>query len=167
MIRSGNTVLFRVLEGDNVIDDVVGANLPNVGLTTTEIPTGLGVINRPSGLYMEGMEYSLTVRAGVPQIENMKRPGEIYHVISFVRDYVDKRGRTIPAGTKAFMTGLFKSAAAVPIKPNEPPEMEMTFEAIRYRLTYEGRETTLIDKIAEIWRVGGVDYVAPYRNKLI
>lgn len=167
MIRSGNTVMFRVTENDIVIDDIVGANLPNIGLATMEIPTGLGVINRPSGLYLEGMEYSLTARSGAHQIEAMKRPGELQHVISFVRDYVDRRGITIPAGTKAFLTGLFKSAASIPVKLNEAPEIEMTFEALRYRLLHEGRETMLIDKIAEIWRVDGVDYVAPYRNKLI
>ena len=167
MIRSGNTVMFRVLENDAVVDDVVAVGLPNVAMVTTEFPTGLGVINRPSGVYMEGMEYSLTVRGGTREIERMKRPGEINHTISFVRDYVDRKGQTIPAGTKVFITGYFKSAASMTVRPNEPSEMEMTFEAIRYRNTYEGREITLIDKIAEIWRVDGVDYVAPYKNKLI
>jgi len=76
------------------------------------------------------------------------------------------QGRMQELPMVTLMTVLFKEYQLGSFKPNDPVKFETPFSALYVQQKIDGREVFLLDCLANIFRVGGVDQLAKYRANL-
>lgn len=161
MMRSGNVINHKVLIGNIEVDDVVNITLPNIEQQTVELNGAgiMGTISMPTTSQIGSMELSIAYRSVSKSVLRLHKPGNQNIEIRFVKDYMDRNGQMLPQGSKVFATGVYKTSEGGTIENNGAIEGSVTYELLRYRVIVDGVEVILIDKLANIYRVDGVDYM--------
>lgn len=161
MMRSGNVINHRVLVGNTEVDDVTSITLPNLEQQTVDLNGAgiMGTISMPTTGQIGSLELSIAYRSLSRSVLRLQRPGNQNIEVRFVKDYMDRNGQMLPQGAKVFATGVLKSSEGGNIENNGAIEGSVTYEVLRYRVIVDGVETLLIDKLNNIYRVDGVDYM--------
>ncbi|MCR4442144.1 MAG: phage major tail tube protein [Peptococcaceae bacterium] len=161
MMRSGNIINHRVLVNDIEVDDVINIQLPNIEQQTVEMNGAgiMGTIAMPTTGQFGSLELSISYKSVSRSVLRLQKPGNQNIEIRFVKDYMDSNGQMLPQGSKVFATGVMKSSEGGTIENNGSIEGSVTYEIWRYRVVVDGVEILLIDKLANIFRVDGVDYM--------
>ena len=75
-------------------------------------------------------------------------------------------GSMIPASSKVFITGVNKKYDPGKIENQTTMDGSIEFEVLRYRQIIDGKETLLIDKLNNIFKINGIDYMEKVRAAL-
>ena len=86
--------------------------------------------------------------------------------IRWVYTAVKADGASKDVGCKAFIRGIPNKIPGIELKVGESSENEVTFMVSRYNLFVDGEEMILIDRLANIARIGGKDYAAEINSLL-
>ena len=131
--------------------------MPTVSYLTADFPA-MGTMSLPSRGQIESMELSVTKggvdlglgRMAMMQAANME--------LRWVQDVMQADGLTRPEGCKAFLRVISKSIPGLAVASGSLSSNDLTYEVFRYQLFAGGEELWLIDRLAQIMRVLGVDY---------
>lgn len=136
--------------------------LPEISFMTADIQA-MGEMSIPLSNAIEDMEMSIT-KVGVDK--NMTRltaPGKKNIEIRWVQDLIKSDGTVRPQGCKAFL-----SVSPVTLHPGASLEIgsssdnDLTFKVFRYKLVVDGEEILLVDRLAHVLKVNGMDYSRKY-----
>jgi len=160
MMRAGNVIQHNVLVDNEALDDVTGFELPSIEISTSELSGAgiMGTISMPTTGQLGALELTISYRSNIGK-SRLVKPGIRNIEIRLAQDYMTPEGAMLPKGSKIFCTGLFKSSQGGSVENNNPTEGNAVYEVIRYRHIVDGVETLLIDKLAGIYKVNGVDYM--------
>ncbi len=166
MIVSGSIIAQKLLSDGIEIDDNVSCQLPSIEKATAEI-TGAGImgtIDMPMTGQFNSMVFTVNMRSINKNSTTLMKPGIQRLEVRFLRDVMLPDGSMIP--TKIFITGVNKKYDPGKIENASTMDGSMEFEVLRYRQVIDGVETLLIDKLAYILKINGIDYMSNIRAAL-
>ena len=140
--------------------------LPEVTFMTAEVKA-MGTMSIPLTNAIEDMEFAIN-KVGVDK--NMTRlttPGKKKIEVRWVHDVIKSDGTTKEEGCKAFI-----DCAPITLHPGASLEIgsssenDLTYKVTRYKLVVNGEEILLVDRLAHIIKVNGVDYSRKYDSLL-
>lgn len=79
--------------------------------------------------------------------------------LRFVQQVIDADGKAGNKGCKAFIKGIPTAIPGGSIKPGESISSAVPYVVTRYQLFVDGSELCLIDRLAGIVRINGIDYM--------
>lgn len=153
----GPVVADTFYVNNNLAARDVSITLPEITPATASVKA-MGNLNLPIWQNIENMEMAVT-KVGVDVgLRNMICPVPLNLEARWAQTVTDAEGNTRNAGCKAFVKGIPNKIPGVGVSVGEASENECTFTVTRYQLFVDGAEMFLVDKLAGIIRINGVDY---------
>lgn len=156
------------VDGNNFLGKVEEATLADIGFKTSEFSAlGMaGTVEFASG--MEMMEMTVTLHAYHADAIKLIGDPNATHRLQ-MRSSVDEHtsvGRTAqtPYVINAMVSA--KKIAGGAFKAHEAVKQEITFSVYYFKMEENGVPVIEYDALANIYKVGGVDKLATYRNNL-
>lgn len=163
----GATGGMKVLANGTELSNVTSVSLPEIELSSEEVSGGgiLGSVAMPAPGQFGAMTTTVSLRAAGADKK--------YLLAATVDLEIRLGANTRASDGMLYVTGTRIYARGNPIKmANGSGEIGKTrdesvdFSTTRYREVVEGEETLLIDQIAGVYRVGGVDMLAGIHSAL-
>ena len=161
----GSVVANTFYLDNTLVAKDVEMTLPEVAFIMAEVDA-MGTMSIPVWQRVENMELTIT-KIGVdsgftkmvtPKIQNCEA--------RFVQNVTDANGNTTPKGCKAFIKCIPTKIPGIALTVGEGSSNEFAATVTRYQLFVDGEELFLIDRLAGIVRVNGVDYTKEMNNLL-
>lgn len=162
---SGPIVADSVYSNNVLVARDVAFTLPEVTPTTVDLPA-MGTLSMPIWQLLENMEASITKVGTDKGLLNLIKPNMKPIELRWVQTVTDANGGNKNVGCKAFLTGIPNKLPGIGGEVGSPSENETTFSVTRYGLFVDGEEMWLIDRLAGICRIGGVDYAGDISSML-
>lgn len=132
-------------------------NLPDINPMTVDVQA-TGTLTMPIWELLENLEMSF-VKIGVDLgFKDSLRPGVSSVEARFTQTQTDANGKNKTIMCKAFCTGMTSSIPGISVEVGSASENEIPFYLTRYLLFIDGKEAILVDKLAGIVRINGVNY---------
>ena len=154
---NGAVVADTVYVENKLVARDVSITLPEVTPMMVDVEA-TGTMSLPLWQRLENLEYSITKIGFDMGLASMLATKSTQIEVRFVQDVTDANGATRQVGCKAFLKGVASSIPGFELTPGEASENEITYSALRYNLFIDGKEICLIDRLASIVRINGVDY---------
>jgi P2 family phage contractile tail tube protein len=167
-VISGSVIADKLLSDGMEIGDHVSCQLPSIEKATAEMKGAgiMGTIDMPMTGQFNSMVFVINTRSINKNSVELIKPGPQRLELRFLRDVLQSDGTMIPQGTKIFITGINKKYDPGKVERATTMDGSTEFEVLRYRQVIEGRETLLIDKLANVFKVNGKDYMSEIRAAL-
>lgn len=143
----------------------VAITLPEITPTTASVQA-MGTLDLPIWQNIENMELAVTKIGVDTGMSQMIKPEPLNMEARWVQTVTDANGSTKNVGCKAFVKGIPNKIPGVGVSIGETSENECTFAVTRYQLIVDGAEMFLVDRLAGIIKINGVDYAASLNNLL-
>lgn len=158
----------RLLCDGRVCEDVTKVGLPTITHPTTTISAaGMAVdVDMPNTTHLEAMELSITHNNGV-NCQYLSEPGKHSIELRTARqNYTTAKGEIGHASFKVRAVGVVKETQKGDIETGSPYGSTVKYSLLRYEEELDGEIVTLIDAMANIIKVNGIDYTSPVENLL-
>lgn len=167
-IISGSVVAHKLIADGNEVYDNVSCQLPSIEKATAEMKGAgiMGTIDMPMTGQFNSMVFTINTRSINKNSAELIKPGPQRLELRFLRDVMLPDGSMIPQGTKIFITGVNKKYDPGKVELATTMDGSIEYEVLRYRQVVDGRETLLIDKLANVFKVNGTDYMRQIRAAL-
>ncbi len=140
-------------------------SLPEIAAATADIQA-MGTMSLPIWQMLEDMELAIT-KIGVDKgLSKMIKPESLALELRWAQTDIDANAVTKNVGCKAFIKAIPKVIPSIELTVGEATENEVTMTVTRYQLFVDGKELWLIDRLAGIVRIDGVDYSSGVNNLL-
>lgn len=159
----------KLLDEGVEISTVTKVTLPAVEVTTTTINASgmLGPMDVPNTNQLGAMTYAFEYSGNSPEAERLHRPGTHSQELRLVEDVFDRvEQKNRLQGVKYRFRGMHTSTSLGDAEKGAAATNSVTYQCIRYEKYVEGELKILVDKIAGIYQVDGVDYAADVRAML-
>ncbi|MBO5187232.1 MAG: phage major tail tube protein [Prevotella sp.] len=159
---------IRVLDNENVIEDVQSMELPEIAFTTTEVDSSgmVAAIDVPSMTHIDAMEYSIEHNNGL-NCNLLSSPGKHFTELRIARQaFNSAKGEMELESIKHRMTGVLKSSKGGSVEQKNPLGTTETYSVLRYEKEVNGEIVILIDVTAGILKVNGKDYTSDIESLL-
>lgn len=136
----------------------VTLTLPEVTHVLATVQTALGEMEVPLYGLIESMEATIQkigVDMGLARLCQLKNKTLEYR---WAQQVTKTNGEVAVEGCKAFLRFIPKSIPAIEVNPGDSIELDVPGSVTRYQLFCNGAEMLLVDKLAGILRINGVDY---------
>lgn len=135
--------------------------LPEVTHVLATIKTALGEHEVPLYGLIESMESTIKKIGADYGLASMLAMRQQTYEFRWAQQVSKTDGTNETQGCKAFIRGIPKVAVpSIEVSVGEAVELEIPLSVSRYQLFVNGKELCLIDKIAGICRIDGVDYAS-------
>ncbi len=140
--------------------------LPEITFMTADF-NSMGEMSIPLINAIEDMEATITKIGVDDNMTKLTAPGKKDLEIRWVQDRIQSDASIIPEGCKAHLI-----ASPVTLHPGASLELgsatenEITYKVFRYNLFVNNQEVLLVDRIAHVLKVNGVDYSTSYDSLL-
>ena len=142
---------------DKLAAQDVSVTLPAVNFLTTEV-NAMGSMDVVLAGLVEAMEATIT-KVGIDLgLGRMLTPTKHSYEFRWAQNVLKSDGTSAPEGCKAFITGVPKGIPGFGLEVGSNIEGDVALSVSRYQLYVNGKEICLIDKVAQICRINGVDY---------
>lgn len=157
MDKNGAIVADRVYSDGVLVAEDVSITLPEVTQQTTEVIFG-GTNEIPITGWTDAMEATITkigIDMGLTQLLRLQSQSI---ECRFVQDTLAPDGTITPKGYKAFLRCIPKGIPGLSVEPGNNSENEVALSVTRYEMMIDNKRAWLIDKLNNIFEVGGTDY---------
>lgn len=141
--------------------------LPEITHVTATVKAALGEHEVPLLGLIESMEATIQkigVDLGLSKALTMEAKTFEFR---WAQQVTQASGDNKVEGCKAFIRGIPKVAApSIELNPGDSVEMDIPLSVTRYQLFADGNELLLVDKLAGICKINGVDYASSINNLL-
>lgn len=135
----------------------VAVELPEIVPLTADVNL-MGTYTMPIWALIEHMVATFT-KIGVDKgLGKMLRPGNRTIEVRWAQPCLDASGKSKTIGCKAFLTGEVSKIPSISLEVGSAVELPAEFGLTRYNLFADGKELCLIDRLAGIVRIDGVNY---------
>lgn len=165
---SGSVIAHKLIRDGEETYDNVSCQLPSIEKSTTEMKGAgiMGTIDMPMTGQFNSMVFTINTRSINKESVEFIKPGPQRLELRFLRDVMIADGSMIPQGTKIFITGVNKKYEPGKVETAATMDGSVEFEVLRYRQVIDGKETLLIDKLANVFKINGKDYMSEIRAAL-
>ena len=158
----------RLLDGTTMVEDVTTVGLPTIEHPTTSVKAAGMVmdVDIPNMYHFNAMEFEISHNNGT-NCNLLATPGN--HSLEFrvARDIYDStKGETDLELVKVRVHGAHKSTEKGDIETGNPYGSTEKYSVLRYEEEIRGVVTTLIDSMAGIIKINGVDFSSKLKSLL-
>lgn len=143
----------------------VSFELPGIALQTADI-AAMGTLSLPLVGLLDDMTLSITkigVDTGFGQMSKLQKMSMEFR---WVQDKIAAGGSVSHQGCKAFLNVIPQEIPGVSVELGSASELGLTYTVTRYQLFTNGTEILLVDRLNQILRVNGEDYMAQVKKLL-
>lgn len=156
---------------DTVYDDGVlvakdtGFTLPGIGFLTATVKA-MGDMDVPLIGLLENMQLSIT-KIGIDMgLSHMNRLKKQNFEFRWVQNVVKADGSTSVEGCKAFVRTMPGNFPETGVEVGNTSEQENTYNVTRMQIFANGVEIVCVDRLSQILRINGEDYMSKINNLL-
>lgn len=143
----------------------VAFELPGIALQTADIQA-MGTISLPLVGLLDDMTLTIT-KIGIDIcFAKMSKLEKMEVEFRWVQDKINESGAVSHQGCKAFLNVIPQEIPGVSVELGSASELELTYTVTRYQLFVNGEEILLVDRLNQILRVYGKDYMKDIRKLL-
>lgn len=143
----------------------VAFTLPGIEFLTADVQA-MGNMTVPLIGLLENMELSIT-KIGVDNgLRRMNRLEKQNFEFRWVQNVVKSDGSTATEGCKAFVRTMPGSFPELGVKVGSATEAENTYNVTRLQIYANGVEICCVDRLAQILRINGKDYMSKINSLL-
>lgn len=159
-------VVADTVYADNVlVAKDVAFTLPGIAFLTADVQA-MGNMTVPLIGLLENMELAITKIGMDSGLSRMNRLEKQNFEFRFVHNVVKSDGSIKPEGCKAFVRTMPGSLAETGVEVGNPTEHENTYNVTRMQVYANGVEILCVDRLSQILRVNGKDYMSQIKNLL-
>lgn len=162
-------VASRFFDDGVELSSITSADVPGITLDAADIKGSgvMGTLNLPATGQIGSMEYVVHSRGVEADTDRLSRPGTHVQEMRYAQDtYNTNTGTITQEKVKLIVTGVFKSSDGGRIEPGAAVESSATYEVMRMQKFVAGKETLLIDKVKQIFKINGTDHWEKIRSAL-
>lgn len=161
----GAVVADTVYADGKLVAKDVAFTLPGAEFLTADVQA-MGNMSVPLIGLLENMQLSIT-KIGVDQgLSKLNRLEKQNLEFRWVQNVVKSDGSTGVEGCKAFVRTMPGNLPELGVEVGSPTEAENTFNVTRQQVYANGKEIMLVDRLSQILKVDGKDYMKKIHNLL-
>lgn len=161
----GPVVADTVYANNELVAKDVAFTLPGIEFMTADVQA-MGNMSVPLIGLLENMELTVT-KIGVDKgLSRMNRLEKQNFEFRWVQNVVKSDGSTGTEGCKAFLRTLPGSFPETGVEVGSATEAENSYNVTRMQIYANGEEILLVDRLAQILRINGKDYMSTINNLL-
>lgn len=139
--------------------------LPGIAFLTADVKA-MGDMTVPLIGLLENMELAIT-KIGIDNgLSRMNRLEKQNFEFRWVQNVVKADGSQSVEGCKAFVRTMPGSTPEIGVEVGSSTENENTYNVTRMQIYANGKEILLVDRLSQILRVNGKDYMKPINSLL-
>lgn len=163
--RKGPVIADTVYADNVLVANDVSFTLPGISFMTADVQA-MGNMSVPLIGLLENMELSIT-KVGIDKgLSRMNRLEMQNFEFRWVQNVVKSDGSTSVEGCKAFVRTMPSSLPETGVEVGSPTEHEGTYNVTRMQVYAAGVEIMCVDRLSQILRINGKDYMSQIRNLL-
>lgn len=158
----------RVIDNERVVEDITSLSMPTIEHPTSPIASsGMAMdVDMPNTTHLNAMEFGISHNNGV-NCKYLAAPGKHYVETRVARQrYNVAAGEIEHESVKFRVTGVHKSTEKGNIETGNPYGSTDKYSVLRYEEEVNGEITTIIDAMAGVIKVNGVDHTNQIENLL-
>lgn len=139
--------------------------LPSLALQTADVKA-MGSLSLPIAGLLDDMTMSVTrvgVDKGYGSLNKLKKMAMEFR---WVQDKVSPSGDVKHVGCKAFLNVVPQEIPSISVEVGSSTELGGTYTVLRYQLYVDGAEVLLVDRLNQILKINGVDYMEDIKKLL-
>ena len=143
----------------------VSFELPSLALQTADLQA-MGTLSLPIAGLLDDMTMTITkigVDKGYGSMNKLKKMAMEFR---WVQDKVNASGDVTHVGCKAFLNVVPQEIPGISVEVGSATELGGTYTVLRYQLYVDGSEVLLVDRLNQILKINGVDYMADVKKLL-
>lgn len=163
-----NVVDYRIIDNGRVCEDITSVSLPSLEQPTSSISASGMVmdVDMPDMTHFNAMEISISHNNGV-NCSKLTSPGKHKLEVRLARQKYNVAGGSIDhESVKYRLTGVYKGTDKGSVERNNPLGSTDKFSVLRYEEEINGEIVTLIDAMAGIVKINGINYTSAIDNLL-
>ena len=161
----GPVVADTVYSDKQLVAKDTAFTLPGIEFMTADVQA-MGNMTVPLVGLLENMELSIT-KIGIDKgLGRMNRLEKQNFEFRWVQNVVNSDGSTSVEGCKAFVRTMPGSVPETGVEVGSAPEHENTYNVTRMQVYANGAEIICVDRLSQILRINGKDYMKPINNLL-
>ena len=161
----GPVVADTVYADGTLVAKDVAFTLPGIEFITADVQA-MGNLSVPLIGLLENMELAITkigMDSGLGRLNRLQKQNLEFR---WVQNVVKSDGSTAVEGCKAFVRTMPGSFPETGIEVGSAPEHENTYNVTRMQIYANGVEIACVDRLSQILRINGVDYMSKITNLL-
>lgn len=158
----------RLVDNGYTVEDITQVAVPTISFPTTPISaSGMAMdVDMPNITHLEAMEYSISHNNGMNG-NRLSDPGRHFCEFRVVRQRYNVAGGQIEHESMKFrMTGVLKNVEDGTVETGNPFGSTNKYSVLRYEKEINGEIVTLIDAMAGIIKINGVNYTDAVESML-
>lgn len=161
----GPVVADTVYADKQLVAKDVAFTLPGIEFVTADVQA-MGNMTVPLVGLLENMELAIT-KVGIDiGLSRMNRLEKQNFEFRWVQNVVNSDGSTSVEGCKAFLRTVPGNLPEIGVEVGSATEAENTYNVTRMQIYAGGQEILLVDRLSQILRVNGKDYMKNISNLL-
>lgn len=161
----GPVVADTVYADGTLVAKDVAFTLPGIEFMTADVQA-MGNMSVPLVGLLENMELAITKIGMDAGLSRMNRLEKQNFEFRFVQNVVKSDGSTGVEGCKAFVRTMPGSFPETGVEVGSTPEHENTYNVTRMQIYANGVEILCVDRLSQILRINGKDYMSKINNLL-
>lgn len=161
----GAIVADTVYADGKLVAKDVGFTLPSVALQTGDVQA-MGTMSIPLVGLLDDMELAITkigIDLGLSKLSRLEKQNIEFR---WVQNVVKSDGSQSVEGCKAFVRTMPGAFPETGVEIGSAPEQENTYNVTRMQIYANGVEVVCVDRLSQILRINGVDYMSQINNLL-
>lgn len=161
----GPVVADTVYADNTLVAKDTAFTLPGIEFMTADVQA-MGNMSVPLVGLLENMELSIT-KIGLDRgLSRMNRLEKQNFEFRWVQNVVKSDGSTSVEGCKAFVRTMPGAIPETGVEIGNAPEHENTYNVTRMQIYANGEELLCVDRLSQILRINGKDYMTTINNLL-
>ena len=161
----GPVVADTVYSDNTLVAKDTSFTLPGIEFLTADVQA-MGNMTVPLVGLLENMELSIS-KIGIDKVlRHMNRLQKQNFEFRWVQNVVKSDGSQSVEGCKAFVRTMPGSFPETGVEVGSAPEHENTYNVTRMQIYANGVEVVCVDRLSQILRINGVDYMSEINNLL-
>lgn len=161
----GPVVADTVYADNTLVAKDVGFTLPALSFMTADVQA-MGTMSVPLVGLLEHMELAITkvgIDAGLSRMNRLQKQNFEFR---WVQNVTKSDGSQATEGCKAFVRTMPGNFPGIGVEVGSAPENEMTYGVTRVQIYANGVEVVCVDRLSQILRINGTDYMNTINNLL-
>lgn len=143
----------------------VAFELPGIALQTADIQA-MGTLSLPLVGLLDDMTMTITKIGVDTGFAKMAKLEKMEMEFRWIQDKINEGGAVKHQGCKSFLNVIPQEIPGVSVELGSASELALTYTVMRYQLFVDGEEILLVDRLNQILRINGRDYMSEIRKLL-
>lgn len=165
MDKYAAVIADKMLVNKELVAEDVSFEIPSLALQTADLKA-MGTLSIPMVGLLDDMQLTIT-KIGVDRgYAKMSKLEKLDIELRWVQDKVASDGVVSHQGCKAFLSVIPKEIPGISAEIGSATECSHVYTILRQQIFVNGEELTCVDRLNQILRINGVDYMGEVKRLL-